>query len=131
MENNTLNIQNMSLFSLSNIEIAKYLDSNLDKNYLSKIDDDRLSNIIPYCKNTEIILDSLGSRIRNVINKIDIYFIRKIVIKNKKYYTYLDENNKNLLYSSSKYGNEYIGYYISNKNVFYLSNSSSTLTLPL
>ena len=119
MENNTLNIQNMSLFSLSNIEIAKYLDSNLDKNYLSKIDDDRLSNIIPYCKNTEIILDSLGSRIRNVINKIDIYFIRKIVIKNKKYYTYLDENNKNLLYSSSKYGNEYIGYYISNKNVFY------------
>ena len=119
MENNTLNIQNMSLFSLSDIEIAKYLDNNIDKQYLSKIDDDRLSNIIPYCKNIEIVLDGLGSRIRNVLNKIDIYFIRKIIIKNKKYYTYLDEANKNLLYSSSKYGNEYIGYYISNKNVFY------------
>ena len=119
MENKTIDFQNMSLFSLSNIEIAKYLDNYFDKELISKLDDDRLAMIIPYSEKYELLIYALGNRIRNVINKMDIYYIRKIVIKDKKYYSYLDENNKNLLYSSLKYGNEYIGYYISNKNIFY------------
>ena len=119
MENSTLDFQNMSLLSLSNIEIANRLDEYFDKDLIANLTDDRLAIIIPYCKKYDLIIYALGNRIRSVINKMDIYYIRKIVIKDKKYYSYLDENNKNLLYSSLKYGNEYIGYYSSNKNIFY------------
>ncbi len=125
----TKNNSDISLFSCSDVYIAKYLDKNLDKNLISELDDDRLSKIITYTKSWSFILDSLGPRIRNVINMIDIYFIRKFVISNKKYYTFLDENNKNLLYKALHYGNEYIGYYISNKNIFYSDEKASDVII--
>ena len=56
MENKTIDFQNMSLFSLSNIEIAKYLDNYFDKELISKLDDDRLAMIIPYSEKYELLI---------------------------------------------------------------------------
>ena len=119
MDSLTVNDSDISIFSCSDVYIAKRLDANLDKDLLLNISDERLAKIIPFTRTWSIILDSLGNRIREVINRIDIYYIRKYVISNKKYYTFLNEENKNLLYKALRYGNEYIGYYISNKNIFY------------
>ena len=119
MNSLTLNDSDISIFLCTDCYLAKYLDNNLDKKIIDELSNERLSIIIPKMKNWYKLLDILGNRIRDVINEIDIYFLRKFVIFNKKYYEFLNEYNKTLLFQTLKYGDEYMGYYISNKNIFY------------
>ena len=124
MENLSINFNDPSFFSCHDSYIAKYLDNNYNKEIIDKLDDQRLSNIICHIKNKEIILDDLGDRLDNVINQIDIYYLRKIISKDKNLLKHLNKDNIKLLNEIYSYDRDKIGFYISNKNIFKSSELS-------
>ena len=119
MMNLSINFDDASFFSCSDYYIAKYLDNNYDKRIIDKLDNERIARIIPLCKSYNDIFTDLEDRISDVINIIDIYFLRRYIIKDKKLFDYLNNDNKKLLVKILNYGKEKVGYYASNTHIFY------------
>ncbi len=128
MNETTNNSIDASLFSCSDIYIANYLDKNIDKEIIEKLDDIRLSSIISYMNNKNEILEIIPTdRLKIVLDNIDIYVLKNIIINNKKYYHFLNENKMDLLYKIINYGDDKVGYHVSNKYIFNKNETSYSI----
>ena len=106
------------VIDLYDFDIARMIDK-LDDNSRLEIcnilPDDKLSRIIPKCRCRIHLLELLGDRRSKVLNVMDIFYLKKIILKDNRNYNYLNKDLKEKLDDVINDGNQLLSFYITDR----------------